>query len=144
MVLKNFASNFFWRYLSRILIRIHQGFIKNFDQNSSLTFFYIFIFRSYYRGASFIVPVVTFAFLYNVPKFFELRLAWEPNSTEKGQGGGAQNCILTISFPVSISSYWPIPHLVFSKAWSKLNFDLTIQNYGAILTTAIRIDAKWT
>jgi len=47
-------------------------------------------YRSYYRGASFIVPVVTFAFLYNVPKFFELRLAWEPNSTEKGQGGGGE------------------------------------------------------
>ena len=130
--------------MSRILIRIHRGFIKNFDQNSSITFFYIFISRSYYRGASFIVPVVTFAFLYNVPKFFELRLAWEPDSTEKVQGGGAYSCILTISFPVSIFSYWHILHLEFSKAWSKLNFDLAIQNYSAILTTAVQIDTKWT
>ena len=39
-------------------------------------------FRSFYRGASFILPVVIFAFLYTLPKFFELRVAWEPNSLE--------------------------------------------------------------
>jgi len=35
-------------------------------------------YRSYYRGTTFILPVVLFAFLYTLPKFFELRLSWEP------------------------------------------------------------------
>ena len=41
-------------------------------------FLSIFFCRSYYRGTTFILPVVLFAFLYTLPKFFELRLSWEP------------------------------------------------------------------
>jgi hypothetical protein len=89
--------------------------MKNSDKNSSIIlivlYLLLFISRSYYRGASFIVPVVTFAFLYNVPKFFELRLAWEPDSTE--EAGGAHSCFLTKYFPVSISIF-DISHILFS------------------------------
>ena len=51
--------------------------------------FFLYRFRSSYHARLFIIPVILFAFLYTLPKFFELRLEREPipsNSTHQKYG----------------------------------------------------------
>jgi hypothetical protein len=43
---------------------------------------HLMFYRSYYRGRLFIVPVILFAFIYTIPKFFELQLEEIPFSSD--------------------------------------------------------------
>ena len=55
-----------------------------------------YYYRSYYRGTTFILPVVLFAFLYTIPKFFELRLSWKPVGNTTQEGAGNESIIVEI------------------------------------------------
>ena len=56
------------------LCKLLSGFYHHLYINVDIFPFY----RNRYKSASFIVPVISFSFLYTLPKFFELRLEDKP------------------------------------------------------------------
>ena len=63
--------------------------------------FLLFCFRQVYSSVSFIIPVITFTLVYNIPKFFELVTVTTVSDT--GINNSLKNCVETTFYRVNES-----------------------------------------
>ena len=63
----------------------------------------IFYFRQVYSSLSFVIPVITFTLVYNIPKFLEL-VTVTRNVSDTGNNNNFENCVETIFYGTNSSN----------------------------------------